>query len=105
MTSRRLTLGVAAVAVALLGWIVTQLAAPIAQKPHTTEDLTTAWNKAGPTRLGQPATVVVPPGQTLVAFLVGVDSAGDGRRRPDRLRLAVDQPAQPVTRLTDNSLR
>jgi glycogen debranching enzyme len=41
------------------------------QKPDTTEDLTTAWTEAGPTRLGQPTTVGVPPGQTLVAFLVG----------------------------------
>lgn len=72
----RVRVGVAAVALALLGWIGTVIAVPFAQQPGTTEDLTAAWGQAGPTRLGHATTVAVPPGQTLVAFLVGTDLYG-----------------------------
>lgn len=71
MAARRVTAGVLAVALALLGWIVTQFAAPFAAQPETTEDLTVPWTQAGPTRLGEATTVSVPAGRTLVAFLVG----------------------------------
>jgi hypothetical protein len=46
------------------------------QHPDTTEDLTAVWKQAGGTPLGQSSTVAVPPGQTLVAFLVGTDLYG-----------------------------
>ncbi len=65
-----------AAVLALLGWLVTLAVVPFTQKPRVTEDLTTAWTQAGPTRLGRPTTVPVPPGQTLVAFLVGTDLYG-----------------------------
>ena len=68
--------GLATVVLALLGWIATLLAVPALQHPHITEDLTAAWTQAGPTPLGQSTTVAVPPGQTLVAFLVGTDLSG-----------------------------
>lgn len=72
----RVTVGVAAVVLALVGWIATVLAAPLLQQPGSTEDLTAAWRGAGPTPLGRATTVAVPPGQTLVAFLVGTDLYG-----------------------------
>jgi len=68
--------GLATVALALLGWIGTLLAVPLLQHPPTTEDLTAAWTQAGPTPLGQSTAVAVPPGRTLVAFLVGTGLYG-----------------------------
>ena len=68
---RRVTVGVSLLALALAGWVGTLFLAPLHQHPDRAEDLTAAWTRAGPTRLGQPTTVVVPSGQTLVAFLVG----------------------------------
>ena len=73
---RRVKVGLATVVLALSGWIGTLLAVPLLQQPDTTEDLTAAWTQSGPTPLGQPTTVAVPPGQTLVAFLVGTDLYG-----------------------------
>lgn len=73
---RRVTAGAVLIAMALLGWMATMVAVPFLQKPHTTEDLTAAWKQAGPTPLGQSTTVSVPPGQTLVAFLVGTQIYG-----------------------------
>jgi len=72
----RVKVGLGTVVLALLGWIGTLLAVPLLQQPDTTEDLTAAWTQAGPTPLGQATTVAVPPGQTLVAFLVGTDLYG-----------------------------
>lgn len=72
----RVTGGVALLAVALFGWLITQFAVPFTQHPRTTEDLTAAWIRSGPTRLGEATTVSVPPNQTLVAFLVGTDLYG-----------------------------
>ena len=69
-------LGLATVLLALLGWIGTSFAVPFLQHPDTTEDLTTVWKQAGATPLGQSSTIAVPPGQTLVAFLVGTDLSG-----------------------------
>ena len=68
--------GLAIAVLAVLGWIATLLAVPFLRQPDTTEDLTAAWAHAGPTPLGQPTAVAVPPGQTLVAFLVGTDLYG-----------------------------
>lgn len=68
--------GLAAVALAFLGWIGTHFVAPLLQHPGATEDLTAAWLQAGPTPLGRSSTVAVPAGQTLVAFLVGTDLYG-----------------------------
>lgn len=73
---RRVTVGVAVVGLALLGWIGTLLVVPLLQQPKTTEDLTAAWTQAGPTPLGESTAVSVPAGQTLVAFLVGTDLYG-----------------------------
>ena len=73
---RLVKVGLATVVLALLGWIATFFTVPFLHQPDTTEDLTTAWTQAGPTPLGQPTAVTVPPGQTLVAFLVGTDLYG-----------------------------
>jgi hypothetical protein len=70
------TAGLVAIGLALLGWVVTLFAVPLLQHPSTTEDLTAVWTQAGPTPLGQSTSVAVPPGQTLVAFLVGKDLYG-----------------------------
>lgn len=69
-------LGVTAILLAALGWVATTIALSVSAAPEETEDLTTAWRQAGATRLGQSASVVVPPGQTLVAFIVGTDLRG-----------------------------
>ncbi|MCW1960069.1 MAG: hypothetical protein KIH64_016290 [Mycobacterium sp.] len=75
--NRRLTLaGASLVVLAVLGWLATLVALPFLQQPHTTEDLTAAWRQAGPTPLDETTTVLVPAGQTLVAFLVGTDLYG-----------------------------
>ena len=60
-------------ACAMIGWLGTEVAVPLATGPDVIEDLTSAWSQAGPTPLGGSATVAVPPRQTLVAFLVGTD--------------------------------
>mgnify|MGYP003559252294 FL=1 len=73
---RLVALGVAFVALAGLGWIGTLVAGSFLQQPATTEDLTSEWTQAGPTPLGESTAVTVPPGQTLVAFLVGTDLYG-----------------------------
>ena len=72
----RVTAGVTVVAVALLGWTITQFAVPLTRPQDTTEDLTAAWVRSGPTRLGAATTLSVPANQTLVAFLVGTDLYG-----------------------------
>lgn len=71
-----MTVGLVAVGLALLGWVVTLFAVPFLQHPNATEDLTAVWTQAGPTPLGQSTSVAVPPAQTLVAFLVGTDLYG-----------------------------
>lgn len=63
-------------ALALVGFVATLVIHPLLLRPHTFEDLTAAWNKAGTTALGTSVTVVVPPGDTLVAFLVGTQLLG-----------------------------
>lgn len=68
--------GLGAVAVAATGWLGTVIGTSFAAQPEVTEDLTPAWSAAGTTALGGSATVTVPPGQTLVAFLVGTDLTG-----------------------------
>lgn len=73
---RRVTAGVAVVALAFLGWFATLVAVPFLQRPDTVENLTAGWTQAGPTPLGAATTVTVPPDQTLVAFLVGTDLYG-----------------------------
>lgn len=65
--------GLVAIVVAMLGWAITAVAGMFAGQPDTIEDLTPAWTAAGATPLDRSATVSVPPGQTLVAFLVGTD--------------------------------
>lgn len=67
----------AALAVAsLAGWLITMAAVSFAAKPTGVEDLTAAWTQSGPTPLGDQAAVTVPPGSTLVAFLVGTQLLG-----------------------------
>lgn len=73
---RLVTLGVATIALAILGWLGTVLVTPFLHQPHTVEDLTAAWTQAGATRLGQSTRVTVQPDETLVAFLVGNDLRG-----------------------------
>ena len=68
--------GLGVIGLALIGWLVTLLAVSFTARPHTVEDLTAVWRKAGPTALGATTTVIVPPGDTLVAFLVGSDLTG-----------------------------
>ncbi len=72
----RVTVGVTLLALALLGWIGTLFITPLLQHPDSAEDLTAAWKRAGATPLGQSTMATVPPGQTLVAFLVGTDLYG-----------------------------
>lgn len=71
-----MTAGVSLLALALLGWIGTLFITPLLQRTASAEDLTAAWKRAGATPLGQSTTATVPPGQTLVAFLVGTDLYG-----------------------------
>lgn len=73
-----MSVGVAILALALLGWIGTLVALPFLHHPDTVEDLTAVWKQAGSTALGQATAVTVPPGQTLVAFLVGTQIYGSG---------------------------
>ncbi|MGV0991362.1 MAG: hypothetical protein ACOYB7_03825 [Mycobacterium sp.] len=68
--------GLALMAVALVGFVATLVIHPLLLRPHSFEDLTAAWSKAGPTALGTSAAVAVPPGATLVAFLVGTQLLG-----------------------------
>jgi hypothetical protein len=68
--------GIAAIVLAVLGWVLTFVAGTFLAQPDTIEDLTPAWAAAGATPLGDSRMVVVPPGQTLVAFLVGTDLLG-----------------------------
>ncbi len=65
--------GLGALAAALVGWLGTVIGSQWAAQPDVIEDLTAVWSAAGTTPLGGSATVVVPPQQTLVAFLVGTD--------------------------------
>ncbi len=62
----------AAIVVAALGWVLTFVAGTFLAQPDTIEDLTPAWTAAGATPLGDSRMVAVPPGQTLVAFLVAI---------------------------------
>lgn len=68
-----LKFGLGALVIAALGWVATFVAGTFSTQPDSVENLTRAWSAAGATPLGGTATVSVPPGQTLVAFLVGTD--------------------------------
>jgi hypothetical protein len=68
-----LKFGLGALVVAALGWVVTFVAGTFSTQPDSVENLTPAWSAAGATPLGGTTAVSVPPGQTLVAFLVGND--------------------------------
>jgi hypothetical protein len=68
-----LKFGLGALVVAALGWVLTFVAGTFSTQPDSVENLTPAWSAAGATPLGEATTVSVPPGQTLVAFLVGPD--------------------------------
>lgn len=68
--------GITMIALALIGFVVTLVVHPFVVRPDSVEDLTAAWKKAGPTALGVSSTVVVPAGDTLVAFLVGTQLFG-----------------------------
>jgi hypothetical protein len=68
-----LKLGLGALVVAALGWVVTFAAGTLLTQPNSIENLTPGWTAAGATPLGETTTVSVPPEQTLVAFLVGTD--------------------------------
>ncbi|MBU3750122.1 MAG: hypothetical protein FGM52_06660 [Mycobacterium sp.] len=70
---RLILMGLAIAAFAVLGWLITVIATGWISHPKTTEDLTGVWSAAERTPLGETTTVSVPPGQTLVAFLVGTD--------------------------------
>ncbi len=71
-----LTVGLALIALAFAGFLVTMIATSAAARHDGVEDLTTAWKAAGPTPLGGSTTVTVPPRETLVAFLVGTQLGG-----------------------------
>lgn len=75
-TGRLVKAGLGLFGLAVTGWLVTLLAVAFTARPHSFEDLTAVWRKAGPTALGATASVTVPPGDTLVAFLVGTDLTG-----------------------------
>jgi hypothetical protein len=105
--TRLITVGLATAALALAGWLATLVAVPLAQQPPGLEDLTAAWTQAGPTPLGRPTTVPVPPGQTLVAFLVGTDlygiagtTRGDCTATRDGQPLSLDWPVHINPSLT-----
>ena len=68
--------GLGLLCLAVVGWLVTLIAVSFTARPHTFEDLSAAWRNAGPTALGATTSVTVPPGDTLVAFLVGTDLTG-----------------------------
>lgn len=68
--------GLVVVGAAVIGGLGTAVGAPVAAQPDGVEDLTAVWSAAGPTPPGGTASVLVPPGQTLVAFLVGTDLRG-----------------------------
>lgn len=68
--------GFSLAAAATVGWLVTGVAASWMAQPDIVEDLTAAWAASGLTPLGGTETVIVPPRQTLVAFLVGTDLRG-----------------------------
>lgn len=68
--------GLGFLAVGLVGWLATLLASAWAARPAVIEDLTAVWPVAGSAPLGGSVTVSVPPGETLVAFLVGTDLRG-----------------------------
>lgn len=72
----RVKIGLAMIGFALVGFLATLVVHPFLLRPDSTEDLTAAWQKAGPTALGATTTVAVPPGDTLVAFLVGTQLLG-----------------------------
>ncbi len=69
-------MGASLLTLALLGWIGTLFITPLLQHPDSIEDLTAAWKQARATPLGQSTIATVPPGQTLVVFLVGTDLYG-----------------------------
>ena len=68
--------GLGLLVVSLAGSLATLLGSAWAAQPDTIEDLTAVWPVAGVTPLGSSTTVSVPPGQTLVALLVGTDLRG-----------------------------
>lgn len=73
---RLVKLGVTTIVLAILGWLGTVLVTPFLHQPHTVEDLTAAWTRAGATPLEKSTRVTVQPDETLVAFLVGTDLRG-----------------------------
>lgn len=68
--------GLAILGLAAVGYLVTLIAVSFTARPHTVEDLTAAWRTSGPSALGTTVSVTVPPGDTLVTFLVGADLTG-----------------------------
>lgn len=72
----RIKIGLTMIGLAVVGFVATLAIHPFLLRPDSVEDLTRAWQKAGPTALGATATVAVPPGDTLVAFLVGTQLLG-----------------------------
>lgn len=91
--------GLGLLVVSLAGWLATLLGSAWAAQPDTIEDLTAVWPVAGVTPLGSSTTVSVPPGQTLVALLVGTDlrgiagtTTGTCTARSGAESLALDQP-------------
>lgn len=99
--------GLGLLGLAVVGWLVTLFAVSFTARPHSFEDLTAVWRKAGPTALGATASVNVPPGDTLVAFLVGTDltgiagtTGGDCSAASQGSPLALGWPVQIETVLT-----
>lgn len=91
--------GLGLLVVSPAGWLVTLLGSAWAAQPDTIEDLTPVWPAAGVAPLSSSATVLVPPEQTLVAFLVGTDlrgiagtTTGTCAARSGAGPLALDQP-------------
>ena len=99
--------GLGILALGVVGYLVTLIAVSFTARPHSFEDLTAVWRHAGPTALGATATVTVPPGDTLVAFLVGTDltgiagtTGGDCAATSQGRSLVLDWPVQIDTVLT-----
>lgn len=61
---------------AAIGFLATMLVTSFRSQPDSVDDLTPAWREAAATALGGSTTVTVPPGETLVAFLVGTQLGG-----------------------------
>ena len=72
-----LAIGIVLILGSVIGWIATSFVSSMAASGESgREDLTVQFHEAGPTPLGQPATVTLRAGQTAVAYLIGTGLHG-----------------------------